>query len=259
MTWSIDLALALTALVGLSLGLLGGGGSILAVPVLVYVAHIAPADAIGMSLVIVGTTSVAGSVAHARAGAVEWRAALPFAGAGILTAFGGGLLTRLVPGRVLLFAFAGLMIAVGGWMLLRGRRRRGGAGADVDATPRPPRPGRALVAGALVGGITGFLGVGGGFLVVPALIAFTGLDMRRAVGTSLVVIAINSAAALAAHLGGGELHALLAVAFTALAVAGALVGARLGRKLPADRLRAAFATFVVGVGVTMALRTGLGG
>jgi uncharacterized membrane protein YfcA len=255
-SWSIDLALALTALVGLSLGLLGGGGSILAVPVLVYVAHIAPADAIGMSLVIVGATSVAGSVAHARAGAVEWRAALPFAGAGVLTAFAGGLLTRLVPGRVLLLGFAALMIAVGGWMLLRGRRRTRPA---AEAPPRPPRPGRALVAGALVGGITGFLGVGGGFLVVPALIAFTGLDMRRAVGTSLVVIAINSAAALAAHLGGGELHALLAVAFTALAVGGALVGARLGRKLPADRLRAAFATFVVAVGVTMALRTGLGG
>ena len=99
--------MALTALVGLSLGLLGGGGSILAVPVLVYVAHVAPADAIGMSLVIVGATAAVGSVAHARAGAVEWRVAALFGGAGIATAFAGGLLTRLVPGRVLLVASPG--------------------------------------------------------------------------------------------------------------------------------------------------------
>ena len=220
MTFSLELALALTAVVGLSLGLLGGGGSILAVPVLVYVAHLAPADAIGLSLVIVGATSVAGAVAHGRAGAVDWRAALPFAGAGIATAFAGGLLTRLVPGRVLLLAFAALMIGVGVWMLARGRR---GRHDDAAATPRPPRPGRALAAGALVGAVTGFLGVGGGFLVVPALLAFTGLDIRRAVGTSLVVIAINSAAALAAHLRDGHFDVALALAFTALAVGGAMV------------------------------------
>ena len=255
MTFSLELALALTAVVGLSLGLLGGGGSILAVPVLVYVAHLAPADAIGLSLVIVGATSVAGAVAHGRAGAVDWRAALPFAGAGIATAFAGGLLTRLVPGRVLLLAFAALMIGVGVWMLARGRRRR----HDDAATPRPPRPGRALAAGALVGAVTGFLGVGGGFLVVPALLAFTGLDIRRAVGTSLVVIAINSAAALAAHLRDGHFHVALALAFTALAVGGALVGARLGRRLAADKLRTTFAGFVVTVGVAMVLRSSLGG
>jgi uncharacterized membrane protein YfcA len=253
-TWYLDLALALTGLVGLSLGLLGGGGSILAVPVLVYVAHIAPADAIAMSLVIVGTTSAIGSVAHSRAGAVEWRTAMRFGGAGIVTAFVGGLLTRYVPGRVLLVSFAALMIVVGAWMLIRGRRR-----TVEPTTRREPRRARALLAGATVGFITGFLGVGGGFLIVPALIAFTGLDMRRAVGTSLVVIAINSAAALLGHLSGGHLHWLLAGAFTGLSVGGALVGATLGRRIPADRLRATFATFVVVVGIAMALRSGIGG
>ena len=147
------------------------------------------------------------------------------------------------------------MIAVGVWMLVRGRRRKAGA----TAPPRRPRPGHALVAGALVGGVTGFLGVGGGFLIVPALLAFTGLDIRRAVGTSLVVIAINSAAALAAHAGEGGFRWLLAAAFTGLAVGGALVGARLGRALAADKLRDSFAAFVVAVGVTMAVRSGLGG
>jgi hypothetical protein len=253
-TWNLDLALVLTGLVGLSLGLLGGGGSILAVPVLVYVAHIAPADAITMSLLIVGATSAIGSVAHSRAGAVAWRTAVWFGGAGIVTAFAGGLLTRHVPGRVLLVSFAGLMIVVGAWMLIRGRRRTLGPRA-----PRKPRRGEALIAGATVGFITGFLGVGGGFLIVPALIAFTGLDMRRAVGTSLVVIAINSTAALLGHLTRGNFHWLLAGAFTGLSVGGALVGARLAFRIPADRLRATFATFVVVVGIAMALRSGIGG
>ncbi len=253
MTWYIDIA-ALIGLVGLSLGLLGGGGSILAVPVLVYVAHFAPADAIAMSLVIVGATSAVGSIAHSRAGAVEWRTAAWFGGAGIVTAFLGGLLTRHVPGRVLLVSFAALMIAVGAWMLIRGRRPGG-----QPRGGRTPSLASALVAGAAVGGVTGFLGVGGGFLIVPALIAFTGLDIRRAVGTSLVVIAINSAAALLGHLSGGDFHWLLAAALTALSVAGAFFGARLGRRIPAEKLRATFATFVVAVGVAMALRSGLGG
>ena len=248
------MALVLTGLVGLSLGLLGGGGSILAVPVLVYVAHIAPAEAIAMSLLIVGATSAVGGVAHSRAGAVEWRTAVLFGGSGIGTAFGGGMLTRQVPGRVLLLSFALLMIAVGAWMLIRGRRR------TVEPHPqRAPRLVNAVIAGAAVGGVTGFLGVGGGFLIVPALLAFTGLDMRRAVGTSLVVIAINSAAALLGHLGGGNLHWLLAAAFTALSVGGTLIGARLARRIPADNLRATFATFVVAVGIAMALRSGFGG
>lgn len=253
MTPSIELALGLIALVGLSLGLLGGGGSILAVPVLVYVAHIAPADAITLSLLVVGATSAIGSIAHARAGSVDWRTALSFGGAGILTAFAGGRLTRLVSSRTLLVGFALIMIAVGAWMLLRGRRRRTAA----IAAPSPAhaaRPWRALLAGAAVGGVTGFFGVGGGFLIVPALLAFTALDMRRAVGTSLVVIAINSAAALLGHLTTERPDALLAVAFTVLSVGGALVGARLGRAIAAEKLRATFAAFVVVVGVAMFIR-----
>jgi uncharacterized membrane protein YfcA len=248
---NVDVALGLIGVVGLSLGLLGGGGSILAVPVLVYVAHLAPAQAITLSLLIVGATSAVGSVAHARVGAVEWRLAILFGGAGTATAFLGGLFTRHVPGRVLLISFAVLMIAVGVWMLIRGRRRS-------VAAPRSPgraRPGPAVLAGAAVGGVTGFLGVGGGFLIVPALIAFTGLDMRRAVGTSLVVIAINSGAALLGHLGHGNVHWLLAAAFTSLSTAGALVGARLGRRISTDRLRASFATLVVIVGIVMAVRS----
>ena len=254
MTWYVDIALVLTAVVGLSLGLLGGGGSILAVPVLVYVARVAPAQAMAMSLLVVGGTSAVGAVAHGRTGLVEWRVAGLFGGAGIVTAFFGGRFTRLVPGRVLLFSFAVLMIIVGGWMLLRSRE------PAVDArSGRPPRLAAAGIAGALVGAVTGFLGVGGGFLIVPALMAFTGLDMRRAVGTSLVVIAINSTAALLGHLGDGDPGWLLAAAFTLLSVGGALVGARLGRRIAADRLRAVFAILVVMVGVAMALRTVLGG
>lgn len=256
MTLSLALALLLIALVGLSLGLLGGGGSILAVPVLVYVAHLAPADAIAMSLLIVGASSVVGGVAHHRAGTVDWRTTGWFAAPGIGMAYVGAGLTRRVPGAVLLAAFAVLMVGVGVWMLVR---RRGGAAGEAPGPRRAPRRGTTILAGALVGGITGFLGIGGGFLIVPALVAFAGLGMRQAVGTSLVIIAINSAAAFVGHLGEAALHWPLAAAFTVVSVAFVLLGARLGRIIPPEKLRVAFAILVLGVGVAMALRSALGG
>jgi uncharacterized membrane protein YfcA len=240
-------ALALSTVIGLTLGLLGGGGSILAVPVLVYVARVAPADAIGMSLIVVGATSVVAGAAHARAGRVDWRAAVWFGGAGLLSAFLGARLTSLMPARLLLFAFALLMILVGAWMRFGSRRHDG-------AQRRAARPRAAALAGFAVGGVTGFLGVGGGFLIVPALIAFTGLGVREAVGTSLVVIAMNSAAGALGHLGRGDLHLPLAAVFTIAAICGALGGERLARRFSTATLRGGFALFVVAVGVAMALR-----
>ena len=240
------LALALSTLIGLSLGLLGGGGSILAVPVLVYVARVDVHAAIGMSLAVVGTTALVGGLVHARAGRVDPKAAALFGGAGMLAAPLGAQATHAVPGRALLLLFAGLMLVVGG-LMLRGRGAPGGR-------PARPHPAAVPAAGLGVGLLTGFLGVGGGFLIVPALTLLGGLPIHRAVGTSLLVIALNAAGGLAGHLRQGEMPLGLTAAFTAAAALGALAGVRLAGGLDPARLRRAFALFVVLVGLLLLAR-----
>jgi uncharacterized membrane protein YfcA len=235
-------ALALSLLIGLSLGLLGGGGSILAVPVLVYVARVEVHAAIGMSLAVVGTTALVGGVAQARAGRASVKAALLLGAAGMAGAPLGAQGTHLLPGRVLLILFAGLMLAVGALML---RPRRPGS-AD-----RPAAPGVLLVAGFGLGLLTGFIGVGGGFLIVPALTLLGGLPIHVAVGSSLLVIAANSASGLAGHLRAGGLPLGLTAAFTAAAAGGALAGVRLASGLDPSRLRRVFAVFVIAVGLLL--------
>ena len=235
------LALALSTLIGVSLGLLGGGGSILAVPVLVYVARVDVHAAIGMSLAVVGTTALVGGLVHARAGRVDLRAAALFGGAGMLGAPLGAQATQAVAPRVLLLLFAALMLAVGGLML------RGKAGPRSE-TPRP-HPVAVPAAGFGVGLLTGFLGVGGGFLIVPALTLLAGLPIHAAIGTSLFVIAANSAAGVVGHLRQGEMPLGLTAAFTAAAALGAFAGVRLASSLDPHRLRRAFAVFVILVGL----------
>lgn len=252
-----DLAsVLLSAMIGLSLGIFGGGGSILAVPVLVLVTHLAPAGAVGTSLAMVGTTSLIASYAHHRQGLVKLKVALPFGLSGVVTAFLGAKLTGLVSGAAIMHAFSALMLVVGLGMLF-------GKGRTVTAPGMASRADRRLapsiLAGASVGLVTGFLGVGGGFLVVPALIAFAGLDMREAVGTSLLVIAINSAAGFLGHLGSGHLDASLIAALTVAAVAGALVGERVARHISTLKLRRGFGLIVVAVGITVVLAGGFGG
>ncbi len=236
------LALLLAFPVGLSLGLLGGGGSILTVPVLVYAAGLDPKLAIPASLVSVGATSVVAALAHARQKAVDWGSALAFGGAGIVGAFLGARIGRTFSGRTLLVLFSLLMVAAG-LLMLRGRR-----GGDAPHAPRP-----LLVAplGAGVGFLTGLLGVGGGFLIVPALVLAAGLAMPLAVGTSLVVIAINSASGFAGHIGEQAVPAGFTAAFTGVCVLGALIGERLGRNVPAATLRRWFGAFVIAVGLAL--------
>jgi uncharacterized protein len=243
------LALALSTLIGVSLGLLGGGGSILAVPVLVYVARVDVHAAIGMSLAVVGATALVGALVHARAGRVDLRAAALFGGAGMLGAPLGAQATHAVAPRVLMLLFATLMLAVG-TLMLRGR------GAARPGTPRP-HPVALPAAGFGVGLLTGFLGVGGGFLIVPALTLLVGLPIHRAIGTSLLVIAATSAAGLAGHLGRGEVPLGLTAAFTAAAATGALGGVRLAGTLDPARLRRAFAAFVILVGLFLLSKNAL--
>ncbi|MEV4765484.1 sulfite exporter TauE/SafE family protein [Micromonospora chokoriensis] len=243
MTATLALTIGLAVLIGVSLGLLGGGGSILAVPLLVYVADLPAKEAIATSLLVVGATSVVGVIPHARAHRVRWRTGLIFGLAGMTGAYAGGRLAGLIPGGVLLTGFAVMMLATAVAMI-RGRRD-----ADGRAAPHELPVPRVILDGVVVGLVTGLVGAGGGFLVVPALALLGGLPMSVAVGTSLVVIAMKSFAGLAGYLSSVHIDWGLAAAVTAAAVVGSLVGGRLTARIPADILRKAFGWFVVVMGV----------
>ena len=243
------LATTLMALVGLALGLLGSGGSIVTLPVLVYVAHVPAHQAVSLSLVIVGGTSLLGCFLNRQRGALDLRAALLFAAGGIPGAWAGGSLSHLVSARVLLLSFGALLL-VAGW------RMRTPSG---PAQPSP-RGGRlpCLLAGLAVGLLTGFLGVGGGVIILPALVLLAGLEMKTAIGTSLAVIAANCLAALV-----GQIHYLHfdlppALGFLAAAAAGMFAGQALVPRVSSAWLRRAFGWAIIGLGALLLLRNALG-
>lgn len=232
------LASALSVLVGVALGSMGGGGSILTVPILIFAAGLDVPAAIATSLFVVGLTSLAALVPHARSGNVDVRMGLTFGGAGMLGAALGGRLARHVPPALLLIGFALMMIATA-LAMLRKRRLRGAPFA------RELPLGLLLLEGAGVGLVTGLIGAGGGFLVVPALALLGGLSLPRAIGTSLLVIVLNTAAGLLAHLGSVPIPWLTAGAVALAAVGGALAGQRLTGRLGESALRKVFAGFVL--------------
>ncbi|MFJ6577270.1 sulfite exporter TauE/SafE family protein [Streptomyces sp. NPDC091368] len=239
------LVVAASLLVGVSLGALGGGGSILTVPLLVYLAGQDTRTAITTSLFVVGVTSLAALVPHARAHRVRWRTGLLFGAFSMAGAYGGGRLAAYVPATVLLVAFALMMLATAAAML-RGPR----PGRERARRTRADLPLKQVAAeGLAVGAVTGLVGSGGGFLVVPALAVLGGLPMGLAVGTSLLVIAMNSFAGLAGHLSGIQVDWSLALTVTAAAVAGSLAGGRLAGRVPRETLRRVFGWFVVAMGV----------
>jgi uncharacterized membrane protein YfcA len=245
MTAALLLVLALSVVIGLSLGVLGGGGSILTVPILVYVAGFEAKEAIAASLFVVGVTSAVSVLSHARGGRVMWRTGLIFGAVGMAGAFVGGLLGGHIPGQILLIAFAVMMVATSVAML-RGRKRKNDDGASPVMRELPL--GRVLLDGAVVGLVTGLVGAGGGFLVVPALALLGGLPMSVAVGTSLVVIAMKSFAGLAGYLTTVQLDWGLTLGVTAAAIAGSLIGAKLAGRIPEAALRKAFGWFVLVMG-----------
>jgi uncharacterized membrane protein YfcA len=228
--------IAMAAIVGVALGMLGGGGSILMVPLLTYVGGLDPKQAIATSLLVVGATSAIGVIGHARAGRVRWRAGLAFGVAGMAGAYGGGLLARFVSGTALLVGFAILMCAAAVAMF-RDRIDR----SDNGSAPAP----RLVAIGLAVGVVMGLVGAGGGFLLVPALVLLGAPPMAAAVGTSLVVIAMQSFAGLAGHLAGTPIDWRLAGLVTGAAVVGGLVGGRLTVMVDPDTLRQGFGWFVL--------------
>lgn len=261
------LGLALSLLIGSLLGLLGGGGSILAVPILVYVVGLDPKLAIAVSLGVVGIASLVGTFTHIRAGNVDFRTALLFTGGSAIGAFGGARLSNLVDGRVQLLVFAAMMLIVAVSML-RGKRTSVETveGAhDVRWTRRAII--LTLIRGLGVGLLTGFVGVGGGFMIVPTLVLLANMPMKRAVGTSLMVITINSAAGFIGYLtqpaiieqlrvgtiGGYPLITYLLL-FTAIAIAGVFAGTRIGRNLKAETLRRSFAFALVAVSILILIQ-----
>lgn len=243
----VVLGLVLSLAIGLSLGLLGGGGSILTVPVLHYALGFAAHDAVAASLFIVGVTSGFALIPHARAGRVRWRQGLVFGAASMITAFAGGRLGALLPGRALILAFAIVMIAAGTATLVRAQR-------PPIARTAAPRLGRVAIAGLAVGLVTGVLGAGGGFIIMPALMMLGGLAVHEAIATSLLVIALNAFAGLAGTIGRAPFDLAIVLVVAGLAIAGSLAGARIGHRLPAQRLQRTFGWFVLAVAAAILLR-----
>lgn len=292
----LPIAIPAGMLIGLSLGALGGGGSILTVPVLVYLLHQAPHAATTGSLLVVGITAAGGTIAHMRAGRVRLAPGIAFGVLGVAGSYAGTRLSSSIGPGLLLSLFAGLMLVAAAAMLRRRRRladrrvpaaasphapraaalpddvgvspfRGGAATATLDnptaTLPAPTRtipwqpPGgtaavrqrlKIVVAATGVGLLTGFFGVGGGFVIVPALVLALGFGMPAAVGTSLLVISVNSAAALGARLGEGvHLDWPLIGVFTLAALAGMLGGNRVASRVSASRLTAAFTVLLIAV------------
>lgn len=239
--------------VGFTLGLVGGGGSILAVPLLVYLVGMdSPHLAIGTSAVAVAANAAMGLAGHARAGTVRWACALVFAGAGILGAALGAKLGQAVDGQRLLAAFAGMMVVVAVLML---RRRE--AGEDrVVRLDRHNAP-RLLLAGLVVGGMSGFFGIGGGFLIVPALVLAAGLPMLAAIGSSLVAVVAFGATTAASYAMAGLVDWGVAGLFIGGGLLGSLAGTRAGRRLASKRgvLTKLFAGLIIVVAAYMLARS----
>ncbi|MCI0859655.1 MAG: sulfite exporter TauE/SafE family protein [Chloroflexi bacterium] len=259
------LALPLGLLVGLSLGVLGAGGSILIVPMLVYVLGFEPKAAITTSLVVVGLVSLGGMVTHWRAGRVRVGTGIAFGLAGILGSLGGSYLNRAVDSNILLLAFAGLML-VAAWAMVRNREAQPSVPASTSATGgrigvlaaarvEPALAAKVVVAGSTVGFITGFFGIGGGFVIVPALSVVLGLTMQQAAGTSLLVIAINVAIALGPRLGGEALPWEVIVLFTVAGLVGAVVGSGIAGKVRSELLARSFAGLIVVIAIYTVVRT----
>jgi uncharacterized protein len=232
------LGLLLASLIGISLGLLGGGGSILAVPILVYVVGMGAKPAIATSLIVVGTTSLIGSIQHLRSANVDVRTALIFGTVSMAGSYTGGRFASLLSDSFQLGFFAFVMIAASVAMF-RSTSEEGSG---------PVHAALVVLSAAGVGLLTGLVGVGGGFLIVPALVVAAGIPMKRAVGTSLFVIAMNSTAAYVAYSEHVSLDWKYTAAFTVCALAGVLAGSAMIASVPQRVLKRAFAMFIAGIG-----------
>lgn len=246
-------ALAFGVLVGGLLGLVGGGGSIIAVPALVYGVGMPLSAAIPTSLVVVGASSTAAVLPRLQR-YVDWKLALIIGAVGGTTAFAGTAVNALLDQQLLLIVFAAIMVLAGVWMLRPISSAATGHRA-ADGTIHWPRYLlKGIGTGIVVGFLTGLLGVGGGFLIVPALVLILGLPMSMAVGTSLVIVVINSVGGFISHLGQLNMDWALTGAFAGAAMIASYVGGRIGRSLSEVALKRGFAVLVFGVAGYVVIR-----
>ena len=235
------IAIPLGLLIGAILGLVGAGGSIIAVPALVYGVGLSPKEAIPASLIIVGLAALSAVIPRIRR-SIDWTTAAIVGAAGIPAAWAGAAVNRLLDPNVLLLAFAGLMIVSALRMLTSPAPGRSEGGTDRNMRVHLPK---ALLVGLVVGFLTGLLGIGGGFIITPALALLLGLQMSVAVGTSLVIIVINSAAGFTAHLHDTTLNWPLVLLFSAAAIIGSLIAARFATRLPDRTVKITFAVLIL--------------
>jgi uncharacterized membrane protein YfcA len=241
---TVAMSLGLGALIGVLLGLLGGGGSILAVPALVYGMGLGIEQAIPISLVVVATASAVGVLPKIRAGQVQWRMAGIFAAAGIPATILGSAISRHLPESALLIGFAVVMVVAGIRMLAD--QNNTGTACEVregQVNWRRCAP-RSIGAGLAVGLLTGLFGVGGGFLIIPALVVVLGVEMTTAIGTSLLIIVANSVAGIFSHLHGANVDWSITATFVAAAMLASLIAGYFGTKVDTDRLQRWFAYLV---------------
>jgi uncharacterized membrane protein YfcA len=266
----IALGLLFGTLVGLSLGLTGGGGAIFAVPLLVYGLQLPTREAVGVSLVTVGATAFVGFAQRLRRRAVEIPTGFLFAVAGMATAPFGAWLSRQLPEAALLVLFGALMLVIAARMWIKASRDEPSTacvplGENAGPTCRRDPHGELRLTsrcamllaavGLVVGVLTGLFGVGGGFLIVPALVTFSGMGIERAVGTSLLVISLVSVSGIVGHFAGGDsVPAALMVWFLAGSLGGMLAGTAAGKRLAGRRLQQVFAMLIVAVGVFVIAR-----
>ena len=236
-------AVLLIAAMGLVLGLLGGGGSILTVPILVYVMRVEAHAAISLSLLLVGCTALIGAFLHQEAARVAWKKGLLFVSFGAPLNLLGANLSRHVSGTVLLLLF-GILMGVSGTAMLFKRSEPPNSTDERSIWP-------VIISGATVGFLAGFLGVGGGFLIVPSLVLFLQVPIKSATGTSLLIIAINSALALFGHRHTLAVDWILMLELVAPALLATYLGVKLTEKLSARQLRKIFGVFVILMGVFM--------
>ena len=266
------LASPLGFLIGLSLGALGGGGSILAVPALVYAAGQSPRGATATSLVLVGTAALVGMGTHWRAGRVRVGTGIVFGLAGIGGSLAGSALNRRLDPNLLLLGFSGLVV-IAAWRMLVGcptctkvgeahaledddtARHGAGIAMAVRSHVDAGQVTRVILAGTAVGFLTGLFGVGGGFVIVPALALVMRLPMPEAIGTSLLVIAINSAVALGSRIATTHIDWHITIPFTIAAVAGVTTGGRIADRLDAEKSLRWFAALLVAVAAYTAVRS----
>jgi len=233
------------ALIGLALGTLGGGGSILTVPVFVYVLGFDPKLSIAMSLPVVGLAALVGVISHWRAGNVRLQTAALFGSVAMTGSYAGAKASVWFSGRAQLLILGAVMVAAAASMLRNASRD----GAAEVQSSNSPHPALLFAVGLSVGVLTGLVGIGGGFLIVPALVFLGRVPMKQAVGTSLLVIALNSASGYLGHRGQGDVPWGFVLRFAGVAVLGILAGTALVHHISTRQLKRAFAALLVVIGV----------